>query len=106
MGGLGQAEGSGKERSRPIWPVFRRWDPKDLAVEGGGRSRISLGLGAQAPGSLLVAEAELRMFLRKERVLGGGFALRQAPRTTWTCGSCCGEGGLGTLGSGRHLDVP
>lgn len=30
-------------------------------------------------------------------MLGGGFALRQAKRTTWTCGSCRGEGGLGTV---------
>lgn len=35
----------GKERSRQIWPVFRRWNPKGSAVEEAGRSRLSLGLG-------------------------------------------------------------
>lgn len=35
----------GKERSRQIWPIFRRWDPKGLAVEGDGRSPVGWDLG-------------------------------------------------------------
>lgn len=77
----------GKERSRPIWPVSRRWNPKGVAVEGDGK--VPHRPGAWGPGSwyLLVANAELRTFLREKRALGGGGASRQAKRATWTCGS-------------------